>query len=218
MGIELYHNSFQHVELKMSKRKVLLNHDSAIALLGVSFIICFYVFLFHYELSNYVTSSIVGAIIAPFKYVGNKISIIYTIYTTLISLILLFVTYIEYLRFINLLLSGDVETIPEPFNRCKYIIFYHWNLNGSQALNHEKFILVETFIIPNNIDVFCMSETFLDSSIENIYDGWNIYGCTLVRSDHPSNTKLGCVAICYKDHLPVISRIWLKFWHAHVKY
>ena len=51
-----------------------------------------------------------------------------------------------------------------------------------------------------------MLEMFLDSSVDNIYDGLNINGYTLVRSDHPSNTKRGGVAICYKDHIPVIRR------------
>ena len=97
----------------MSKRKVLLNYDSAIALLGFSFIMGFYIFLFHYELSDYVTSFIVGAVIVPFKYIGNKTSIICIIYTTLTSFIFVFVTYVEYLRFINLLLCWDVKTNPD---------------------------------------------------------------------------------------------------------
>ena len=97
----------------MSKRKVLLNYGSAIALLGVSFIMVFYIFLFHYELSDYVTSFIVGAVIVPFKYIGNKTSIICIIYATLTSFIFVFVTYVEYLRFINLLLCWDVETNPD---------------------------------------------------------------------------------------------------------
>ena len=165
-----------------------------------------HIFLFLFELSNYVTSFVVGAIVVPFKYIGNKTSMIFTRYTTLIFFILSLVTYTEYLRFINLLLCGDIETNPGPFNRCKFISLYHWNLNGKLACNREKFHLVEAFVVSNNIDIFCISETFLDSSVDNIYDGLNINGYTLVRSDHPSNTKRGAVAIYYKDHLPVIRR------------
>ena len=73
------------------------------------------------------------------------------------------------------------------------------------AREHEKFHLVDAFVVSNNIDIFCISEAFLDSSVDNIYDGLNINGYTLVRRDHPSNTKRGGVAI-YKDHLPVIRR------------
>ena len=114
--------------------------------------------------------------------------------------ILLFVTYIEYLRFIHLL-CGDFETNSGHFNRCKSISFYHWNLNGFLVLNDEKFHLVETFVVSNNIDVFCISSVCLLSS------GLNINCYTLVKIDHPSNTKLDGVAIYYKDHLPVIKRM-----------
>ena len=189
----------------MSKRKLLLNHDSAKASLSVSFIMCLHIF-FLFELSNYLTL-VAGAIIVPFKYIGNETSIICTRYTTLIFFILLFVTYIEYLHFINLLLCGDIETNPGIFNRYKSISFYHWNLNGLLSLNREKFNLAEAFVFSNNVEVFCISETFLDSSIGKIYDGLNINGYTLVRSDHPSNTKLGGVAIRQKYHLPVIRRM-----------
>ena len=101
--VELYNSFFQLVKLKISKRKLLLNHDSATVLLRVSFIMCMHIFLFLLELSNYVTSLVVGATVFPFKYIGNKTSMIYTRYTTLIFFILSFVTYSEYLRFKNLL-------------------------------------------------------------------------------------------------------------------
>ena len=70
-----------------------------------------------------------------------------------------------------------------------------------------KFHLVELFVVSNNIEVFCISETFLDSSVDNIYDGLNINGYNLVRSFLPSNTKCDGVAMYYKDHLPVIKRM-----------
>ena len=101
--VELYNSFFQLVKLKMSKRKLLLNHDSATVLRRVSFIMCMHIFLFLLELSNYVTSLVVGATVFPFKYIGNKTSMIYTRYTTLIFFILSFATYSEYLRFKNLL-------------------------------------------------------------------------------------------------------------------
>ena len=85
--------------------------------------------------------------------------------------------------------------VEQPFNGCKFISFYYWNLNGLLAPNLEKFHLVEDFVVLNNIHIFCISETFLDSSFDNIYDGLNINGYTLVRSDHLSNTKQGGVAI-----------------------
>ena len=89
---ELYNSSFQLVKLKMSNRKLLLNHDSGTVSIGVSFIMCMHIFLFLSELSNYVTSFVVGAIVVPFKYIGNKTSIIFTSYKPLIFFILSFVT------------------------------------------------------------------------------------------------------------------------------
>ena len=74
------------------------------------------------------------------------------------------------------------------------------------AGNHEKFHLVEAFVVSNNTDIFCISETFLDSSVDNIYDGFNINGYSFVWSDQPSNTNRGGLVIYYKDHLPVIRR------------
>ena len=57
------------------------------------------------------------------------------------------------------------------------------------ARNREKFQLVEAFVVSNNIEIFCISEAFLDSSVDDIYDRLNMIGYTLVRNDHPSNTK-----------------------------
>ena len=124
--------------------------------------------------------------------------------------ILLFVTYPE-LRFRNLLLCGDIETNSGPFNRYKSPSFYHWNLNGLLACNCEKFHLVEASVVSNNIDIFCLSETFLYSSVDNIYDRLNIRGYTLVRADHPSKTKRDSAAIYYKGHLSVIRRNDISF-------
>ena len=134
---------------------------------------------FLFELSNYVTSFVVGAIAVPFKYIGIKNSMLFTRYTTLIFLILSRVTcteYLKYLRFINILLCDDIETNSEHFNRCKSISFSHWNLNGLLACNREKFHLVEAFAVSKNIDIFFISETFLDSSVDNIYGGLYING------------------------------------------
>ena len=122
--VELYNSSFQLVNLKMSKRKLLLNYDPPTLLLGVSFIMCVHIFLFPFELNNYVTSFAVESIVVPFKYIANKTSIILFRYAILIFFILSFLTYAKYLRLKNFL-CDDIETNPGPFNRCKSISFYH---------------------------------------------------------------------------------------------
>ena len=120
-------------------------------------------------------------------HIDNKtLKEIYTRYTA-IFFILFFVTYIEYFRFINLLLCGDIET--GPFNWWKSISFYYWNLNALLALNREKFHPIEVFVVSNNIDIFCIPEMFLDSSVYGIYNGLNINDYTLIGKDHPSNTN-----------------------------
>ena len=67
MRVELCNSSLQLVKFQTAKRKLLLNHEYATVLLGVIFMTCVYIFLFLFELSNYVTFLVVGAIVAPFK-------------------------------------------------------------------------------------------------------------------------------------------------------
>ena len=43
--------------------------------------------------------------------------------------------------------------------------FCHWNLNDIAAHDFAKVPLTEAFIKANNIDIICLSETFLDSTI-----------------------------------------------------
>ena len=75
------------INLKCQKRKHLLNHDSAKVFFGVSLIMCMHIFLFLFELNNYVTSFVVETIVVPFKYIDNKTSMIFTRCTTLKKLI-----------------------------------------------------------------------------------------------------------------------------------
>ena len=50
------------------------------------------------------------------------------------------------------------------------------------------------------------SETFLDSSISNDEIRINIARYSLIKADHPSNTKKGSVCIYGKDILPLIKK------------
>ena len=69
-----------------------------------------------------------------------------------------------------------------------------------------KVSLLQIFAVTKDYDINCLTETFLDSSINNDDDRISIPGYNLLRADLPSNTKRGGVSICYKDHLPVIKR------------
>ena len=63
-----------------------------------------------------------------------------------------------------LLQSGDIETNPGP-SKSSRLKLCHWNLNGIAVQDFVKVSLIEAFIIANNIDIICLSETFLDSTI-----------------------------------------------------
>ena len=52
-----------------------------------------------------------------------------------------------------------------------------------------------------NHDFICLSETYLDSSVSDSL--LKIDGYSLVRADHPNDTKRGGVCIYYKESLPV---------------
>ena len=62
------------------------------------------------------------------------------------------------------------------------------------------------YIIQNNYDIICLSETFLNSSIETNDDRISIDGHNLIRADHPSNSKRGGVCIFFQEHIPLIKR------------
>ena len=66
--------------------------------------------------------------------------------------------------------------------------------------------LLEGYINVNNIDIICLLETFLDSSIRIDDNRLSIPGYSMMTVDHPNNTKRGGVCLYYKEHLPIIRR------------
>ena len=110
-----------------------------------------------------------------------------------------------YIKHFLLLKSGDIESNPGP---CKSstLKFCHWNLNGLAAHEFTKLSLLEGYINVNDIDIICLSETFLDSSIPIDDNRLSIFGYSMMRADHASSTKRGGVCLCSKDHLPIIRR------------
>ena len=48
-----------------------------------------------------------------------------------------------------------------------------------------------------------MSETYLDSSIPSDDNNLEIPGYDLIRADHPSNSKRGCICVYYRNSLPL---------------
>ena len=91
-----------------------------------------------------------------------------------------------------------------PGSKYSSLAFCHWNLNGFTA--HYSISLLQVYITQHNYDIICLSEMFLNSSIETNDDRILIDGYNLIRADHPSDSKRGAVCIYYKDHIPLIKR------------
>ena len=65
---------------------------------------------------------------------------------------------------------------------------------------------LQAYVTQHNYDIICLSETFLNSSIDSSDTRILIDGYNLIRSDHPSDSKRGGVCIYYKEHIPLIKR------------
>ena len=55
--------------------------------------------------------------------------------------------------------------------------------------------MIQAYITDQNFDIVCLSETFLNSSIQNDHHKLKIDGYNLIRSDHLSNSEKGGVCI-----------------------
>ena len=100
--------------------------------------------------------------------------------------------------------SGDTEQNPGPKSNSSQSFFIcHWNLISISAHDFIKISHFKTYIATRKLDVICLSETYLDSSISNDDDNLEIPGYDLFRADHPSNTKRGGVCIYYRNSLPL---------------
>ena len=60
---------------------------------------------------------------------------------------------------------GDIETNSGP--KYSSLTFFHWNLNGHTAHDSIEILLLQAYILQHNNDIICLSETFLNSSIES---------------------------------------------------
>ena len=97
---------------------------------------------------------------------------------------------------------GNIETNLRP--KYSSLTFCHWNLNGVKAHDSIKISLLQAYILQHNYDIICLSETFLNSSVESNGDRISIDGYNLIRSDHPRDSKKVC--IYYQRHITLIKR------------
>ena len=101
--------------------------------------------------------------------------------------------------------SGDIETNPDP-RKSSPIKFCYWNLNGLGTHDFIKVPLTEAFLSTHNFDILCLSETFLDSTIDLNNENINIDGYSILRADHPINNKRGGDCMYFKQPSPLIRR------------
>ena len=91
-------------------------------------------------------------------------------------------------------LSGNIEENPGPKPSSSQSSFIcHRNLNNISAHNYIKLSLLRAYVSTNKFDVICISETFLDSDTSTVDENLQIVVYTLIRANHPSNTKWGGV-------------------------
>ena len=75
---------------------------------------------------------------------------------------------------------------------------------------------MEAFISTHNCNILCLSETFLDSTIDLNDRNTNSNGYFNLRADHPSNSKYGAICIHLKRSLPLIRRNYLSVVHETI--
>ena len=129
------------------------------------------------------------------KYIA--ITFIWALFSTFVTCNLLCWLYI-----LLIILTGDVELNPGPKGKAaQTLAVCHWNLNSICAHNFTKLSLLRAYLSAHKFDIICLSETYLDSSIDD--PSLEISGYYLLSSDHPSNKKCGGICIYYKDFLPL---------------
>ena len=93
--------------------------------------------------------------------------------------------------------SGPLKDFSQTFS------IGHWNLNSLAAHNFTKVELFKAYLSVQRFDIFCISETYLSSSITQDVDNLQMPEYDLIIADHLSNSKRRGVAIYYKNFLPL---------------
>ena len=90
----------------------------------------------------------------------------------------------------------DVEINPGPKPKAaQTLLICHWNLNSIWAHNFAKLSLLRAYMSVHKFDIICLSETYLDSSVDD--ESLEISEYYLIRFDHSSNKTLGGICIYY---------------------
>ena len=82
----------------------------------------------------------------------------------------------------------------------KSVIFY-LSLESITSHNYHTISLLKAYISLHNLEVVCISETYLVSTTELDDKNLETAGYNLLRTDHASNSKRGSVCVLYKTSL-----------------
>ena len=83
------------------------------------------------------------------------------------------------------------------------LLVCYWNLNSIWVEDFSKLSRISAFLNVHQFDIFCLTETFLESSISSEDPRLATEGYELFRCDHPSNLWRDGVCLYFKDHLPL---------------
>ena len=192
MGVFNNHNSPQCSSFNIGYNQSFRNYSS-FTLVSVIFIYLFYLF----TLIVYLESSL------PYIVKVKCRTLCGYLHTILhISLIFLYVNHFWFFKIV-LKPSSDVAENPRPkYISSQSFSIFHWNLNIVSAHNYIKLSLLRDYFVSTlKFDVICISETYLNSDTSTVDENLEIVGHTLIRADHPPNTKQGGVCIYYKHAL-----------------
>ena len=84
-----------------------------------------------------------------------------------------------------------------PQKISSYFLLCHWNANS--ILAHNKLSLLTAYNITYKYDITCVSETYLNSSVDS--SKLSIPGYDIVRADHPNDQKRDGVCLYFKENL-----------------
>ena len=97
--------------------------------------------------------------------------------------------------------DGDKQSKSSPDS----LLLLSLNCNSQTKDNYWKVSGLKAYSAIHNSDFICVSETFLDSSIQSDDIDLMIDGYNLFLADHPRNTERGDVCIYYKESVLVSS-------------
>ena len=100
--------------------------------------------------------------------------------------------------------SWDIEANPMPGGWRSCLSVCHWNLNSISVEDFFKLSLVSAFLNVHQFDIFCLTKTFLYSSISSEDPKLEIEGYKLFRCDYPSNLQRGGVCL-----IPLAASRWI---------